>query len=105
MRRYHHSPSIPFLIANAQCVQEPLGASLSASDSSGAISGPSDHSDASAGVKTALRVFLWSLMVAGFAIGGGLALELAGMMYQGLWTQAFGFLVAGAAIILKPEGE
>lgn len=102
MRRYHHSPSIPFLIANAEGVCEPVGSSLSGVDASRATDGAPDHQAASDGLKKAPCLFLWSLWIAGLAIGGGLALELNGMMHQGLFAQAFGFFIAGVAVIRHP---
>jgi hypothetical protein len=106
MRRYHHSPSIPFHIARVECLQEPIGASLSGFDSSAAISGPSDHSDASGGLKTSSRVFVGSMWLAGVIIGVGLSVELNGFGPYGLFVQAAGFLLAAVSVIRHPgEGE
>jgi len=106
MRRYHHSPSIPFHIARVECLQKPARSSLSAFDSSGATSGPSDHSDASEALKSALRVFIASMWLAGVIIGVGLAVELHGFTPWGLFIQAAGFFLAGVSVLRHPgEGE
>lgn len=106
MRRYHHSPSIPFHIARVECLCEPVESPVDGLNSSGAVVTPSDHSDASGSLKTASRVFVASMWLAGVIIGAGLAVELHGFTPWGLFIQAAGFFLAGVSVLRHPgEGE
>jgi hypothetical protein len=105
MRRYHSSPSIPFHIARVHGVQKPARSSVRAMEAAPGRVGRVEGSEAPVRLKNEPLIFLWSLWLAGVSVGVGLALELNGMSQSGAFAQAFGFLIAAVAIILKSGDE
>jgi hypothetical protein len=105
MRRYLSSPSIPFDIARVHGVQKPARSSVSGSKAFMATLVALDHQRHLEAPEIGSQAFLWSLWLSGVSVGVGLALELNGMSQPGVFSQAFGFLVAAVSIILHPGDD
>ena len=103
MRRYHHSPSIPFLIARVDGPQEAIGGPVDGLNGPGGIRNPSGDQRPLEAAKNASLVFVASMWVAGVIIGVGLALELNGGGPYGLFVQAAGFFIAAVSVLRHPE--
>ena len=104
-RRYHVSPSIAFHIAHAHGLQEPVGSPVSAMNGLEGIGKPPTTQGHLEGSKTASRVFVISMLLAGVAIGAGVSLELNGVDPVGLFVQASGFLLAVVSVYRHPEED
>jgi hypothetical protein len=105
MRRYLSSPSIPFDIARVHGVQKPARSSVRATEAEPGTLRRVEGSEAPVRLKNEPQLFLWSLWLSGVSVGVGLALELNGMSQPGVFSQAFGFLVAAVSIILHPGDD
>jgi hypothetical protein len=99
MRRYHHSPSIPFLIIGS----EAAGSSRSAMKASDASMYRPAPQTASSGQKNGSTVFIASLALGGFLAGAGIAVEIAGFREVGQALYAAGFALCAVAIVRHPK--
>jgi hypothetical protein len=99
MRRYHHSPSIPFLIIGSEAAGS-FRSSLNASEATHVAETPQT---ASQPAKTARIAFIGSLALGGFLAGAGLAVEIAGFREVGQTLYAAGFALCAVAIIRHPK--
>jgi hypothetical protein len=99
MRRYHHSPSIPFLIIGS----EAAGSSRSGLNTSRATHVAETPQTASSGQKNGSTVFIASLALGGFLAGAGIAVEIAGFREVGQALYAAGFALCAVAIVRHPK--
>lgn len=100
MRRYHRSPSLPFLIAGIK----PAGSSLSGLNDREATGVAKTSQNASGGAKTAPLAFLISLFLGGVFMGAGAAVAIL-EMGDGFPLHMLGLIVAAIGIIRCPEVE
>lgn len=100
IRRYHHSPSIPFLISSSL-----FSGPLSGLKSFAAPSGPSAPQNASTGLPIASRKLLAGILSGGLVALAGIGVEVTGEPLVGNALYGIGILVSAVAVIFHPESK